>query len=122
MNSLKTEVVINASIETVFAFFSKAENLEQLTPQWLRFKILTPLPVIINKDSLITYRIKLFYIPMRWKTKITDWEPPHRFTDVQLKGPYKTWIHEHRFIAQGNKTKMTDIVHYEVPGLSLIHI
>ena len=59
---------------------------------------------------------------MRWKTKITDWEPPHRFTDVQLKGPYKTWIHEHRFIAQGNKTKMTDIVHYEVPGWFLSNL
>jgi len=99
-----------------FEFFSKAENLQKITPSWLNFKILTSLPIKIRQGSLIDYRLKLFGIPIRWKTEISAWEPPHCFVDSQIKGPYKTWIHTHRFESIDRGTIMADRVEYMPKG------
>jgi ligand-binding SRPBCC domain-containing protein len=115
-HTFQSEIVINAPRREVFSFFSKAENLEKLTPNWLQFKILTNLPIEIKKGSLIDYRLKFYGIPIKWKTEITLWDPPSRFIDTQLKGPYRTWIHEHRFIDMNDCTKMIDSVTYQAPG------
>jgi ligand-binding SRPBCC domain-containing protein len=112
---ISTETLIDAPINTVFDFFSKAENLEQLTPKTLKFKILTPLPIEMKMGALIDYKISIRGIPMRWKTEIAIWEPGKRFVDRQLKGPYKQWIHEHRFVPEGTKTRMFDNVDYALP-------
>ncbi|MGB4852728.1 MAG: SRPBCC family protein, partial [Ignavibacteria bacterium] len=108
--------VLNGSIEEVFDFFSKAENLDKITPPILGFRIITPLPVEMKKGTLIDYKIKLNGIPFNWRTEITKWDPPNCFEDTQLKGPYKMWIHEHKFIERNNKTFMTDTVRYISPG------
>ena len=110
------ETVLNGSIEEVFNFFSKAENLDKITPPILGFRIITPLPVEMKKGTLIDYKIKLNGIPFNWRTEITKWDPPNCFEDTQLKGPYKMWIHEHKFIERNNKTFMTDTVRYISPG------
>ena len=110
------ETVLNGSIEEVFDFFSKAENLDKITPPILGFRIITPLPVEMKKGTLIDYKIKLNGIPFNWRTEITKWDPPHCFEDTQLKGPYKMWVHEHKFIERNNKTFMTDTVRYISPG------
>ena len=100
----------------VFAFFANAANLEKLTPPWLRFEILTPPPIEMRPGTLIDYRIHLRVIPLRWRTEITAWEPPHRFADQQLKGPYRLWLHEHTFEEEGdNATICGDYVRYAVP-------
>ena len=112
---LATETLLDAPLEDVFEFFSKAENLEQLTPRSLRFKILTELPVAMKMGTLIDYKIRIRGVPVRWRTEISIWEPGRRFVDRQLKGPYKQWIHEHRFAAEGNKTRMWDTVDYVLP-------
>ena len=109
-------VTIDRPRQEVFEFFSKAENLEHITPAWLKFKILTPTPVEIYQGRLIDYRLRLYGLPFRWKTEITVWEPPLRFVDSQLKGPYVSWVHEHRFEEKGEQTIMTDRVEYAVPG------
>jgi len=113
---LTTTTIIDKPIDEVFDFFSKAENLNKITPPELSFNILTPLPINMKAGTLIDYKINLKGIPMKWKTKISVWEPPYRFVDEQLKGPYVKWIHEHKFEAVGNKTKMTDTVEYLSPG------
>jgi lycopene cyclase domain-containing protein len=105
-----------ASREEVFEFFSKAENLQRITPSWLNFKILTRLPIKIKQGRLIDYRLKLFGIPIRWKTEIVAWEPPHRFVDRQIEGPYQTWTHTHRFESKSGGTMMTDQVEYMPKG------
>ena len=110
------ETVLNGSIEEVFDFFSKAENLDKITPPILGFRIITPLPVEMKNGTLIDYKIKLNGIPFNWRTEITKWDPPHCFEDTQLKGPYKMWVHEHKFIERNNKTFMTDTVRYISPG------
>jgi ligand-binding SRPBCC domain-containing protein len=112
---LRAEAHIPRPPEEVFPFFAAAENLERITPPELRFRILTPLPVEMREGTLIDYRLRLDGIPFRWRTRITEWDPPRAFTDVQLKGPYHTWIHRHTFEAVEGGTLMVDEVRYRVP-------
>ncbi len=122
---LKREIEVDAPIEKVFTFFSNAENLERLTPQFLKFKILTPLPIDMKVGTIIEYRIDLFKIPFRWRTRITEWENGRKFVDIQEKGPYKLWNHEHLFFQEGDKTRIVDIVAYELYGgvfAPLVHL
>lgn len=108
----KSSIEIPYPKDEVFEFFKKAENLEKLTPEWLRFKILTPLPIDIKKGTIIDYKIKLMGFPFKWRTLITLWEPDVRFCDEQLKGPYKIWKHTHTFESRGALTKINDRVEY----------
>lgn len=112
---LERQQWVPASLDEVFRFFSEAGNLELLTPQWLRFQILTPLPISMFPGTLINYRLHWHGIPMRWRTEITVWQPPHAFEDVQLKGPYKLWRHIHRFEAVDGGTLILDRVEYLLP-------
>lgn len=112
----QTTCILNRPIEEVFSFFSKAENLDTITPPELRFTILTPSPIHMQQDTLIDYSIRLYGVPMKWKTLISAWEPPYRFVDEQLRGPYKLWIHEHTFKAIGSRTEMVDKVQFLSPG------
>ncbi|MGC9293555.1 MAG: SRPBCC family protein [Acidobacteriaceae bacterium] len=99
----------------VFAFFADAHNLEEITPAWLGFKILSMSDVSIREGTKIRYRLRLHGIPIHWQTDICKWDPPHCFVDVQRTGPYKKWHHTHMFEAHGDRTKMVDVVQYSLP-------
>ena len=101
--------------DEVFAFFSDAQNLEMLTPAFLNFRILTPLPLDMRSGILFDYQIRLGGIPMRWRTRIETFEAPVRFVDVQLAGPYRTWRHVHEFQDAPGGTLVTDRVDYALP-------
>ncbi len=107
-------------LETVFPFFADACNLETLTPPWLRFEILTPLPIHMHAGALIEYRLRLHGIPLRWQSEITVWEPPQRFVDEQRHGPYRQWIHEHTFTKRNGGREVCDFVRYSVLGGRLV--
>lgn len=113
---LKSQIQINKPIGEVFQFFSKAENLNLLTPPELNFKIITPLPIVLKCGAIIDYRIQLSGFPFSWKTEITKWNPPNQFVDTQLQGPYQTWIHEHKFESKDGYTIMHDLVEYKAKG------
>ena len=118
---LETSLRLPAPLTEVFDFFARAENLETITPPRLRFEILTPTPIEMQVGRLIDYRLRLHGIPLRWRSEITVWDPPHRFVDEQRRGPYRWWTHRHTFEADGHATIVHDRVDYGVSGGALIH-
>ena len=111
---LDTDVWLPRPIDEVFAFFADAANLEALTPPWLHFHILNP-AIVIERGALIDYRLKLHGVPLRWRSEISRWEPPHLFVDEQRKGPYRRWVHTHTFTAERGGTRVRDSVEFEAP-------
>jgi len=107
---------IERPIEEVFDFYGDARNLERITPPWLGFEVTTPGPIEMGAGSLIEYRLRLHRVPVRWRTRIEAWEPPRRFVDAQIKGPYSLWEHTHTFEADGpGATLIEDRVRYSIP-------
>lgn len=117
---LRDELWLPQPIETVFDYFSDARHLQDLTPPWLHFHVITPGPIEMRAGALIDYRLRLHGIPIRWRTEITDWEPPYRFVDTQLRGPYRLWRHLHTFEEHDGGTLVKDVVDYAVPGGFLV--
>lgn len=101
--------------EKVFEFFSECRNLEKITPKMLNFHMNTMSTDRLTAGTLIDYNLKVRGLPIHWITKITEWNPPDHFTDIQLKGPYSFWEHTHFFEDLGEGTLMTDRVKYKVP-------
>lgn len=119
--TLETEQVLPHAIDAVFPFFADAFNLEKITPPFIRFRVETPPPIEMRVGTMIDYRLRLHGIPVRWRSEITAWEPPHYFVDEQRIGPYRHWRHEHSFEAAGVGTRMRDRVEYSVPGGAIVH-
>jgi ligand-binding SRPBCC domain-containing protein len=107
--------LIPRPIEETFAFFADAANLEAITPEWLHFQILTSDRIKIHAGACIEYRLRWRFFPFSWLTEIRTWEPPFRFVDVQKRGPYKLWEHEHTFDAVSGGTLVCDAVRYALP-------
>ena len=125
IHTLRREQFIPRPLAEVFAFFADARNLATITPAWLTFQILTPAPsanmramskpVAMRPGTRLDYRLKWHGLPIRWQTGIEEWNPPHSFTDVQLRGPYRLWHHTHTFVAERKGARMLDVVDYELP-------
>jgi ligand-binding SRPBCC domain-containing protein len=103
-------------IAEVYAFFSSAANLERVTPPAMKFRFLEEPPARLEVGSRVRYRIRIGRLPITWVTRITRWEPPTEFADIQEKGPYRSWLHTHTFTSLGDRrTLMHDRVEYELP-------
>lgn len=112
---------IAGDVDRVFRFFSQAGNLERLTPPFLNFRILTPMPVTLGVGTRIDYRLSLRGVPITWRSEITRWDPPHCFIDEQRSGPYRLWKHMHLFEARDGGTLVTDRVEYATWGGALVN-
>jgi ligand-binding SRPBCC domain-containing protein len=113
-HTLMREQRLPGSPDDVFAFFADARNLEAITPPLLRFRVVTPEPILMGRGTLIRYKLRVRGLPIGWLTQIMAWDPPHRFVDEQLEGPYALWHHTHTFEADGDETIMRDVVRYAI--------
>jgi ligand-binding SRPBCC domain-containing protein len=113
---LERQQRIDLPLDRAFAFYGDARNLERITPPWLGFEVTTAGPIEMGVGTLIEYRLRLHRVPVRWRTRIAIWEPPRRFVDVQVKGPYSLWEHTHTFEEDGPEaTIIRDRVRYSIP-------
>lgn len=119
--TLDTELWLPRPIDEVFAFFADATNLERITPPFLRFAVTTPQPIDLRRGATIDYKLKVHGLPLRWRSVIAAWDPPHRFVDEQVKGPYRKWVHEHTFESRDGGTLIRDHIDYAVPGGRIIN-
>lgn len=101
--------------EKIFPFFRDPHNLEQITPPTLNFHIQAVSTKQIEQGTLIDYNLKIHGVPAKWKTEIDEWQPPFKFVDHQLKGPYSLWHHTHEFKPFCGGTLMVDRVRYRLP-------
>lgn len=111
---LQASLFVPRPLDEVFSFFADAANLDAITPPYLRFHITSPMPMRMEAGALIDYRLRLHGLPLRWRTRISVWEPPHRFVDEQVCGPYRRWVHEHRFVQRDGGTMCEDRVEYAI--------
>jgi ligand-binding SRPBCC domain-containing protein len=116
VHQLKRTQLIPADVETIWRFFSSPKNLAVITPPYMNFRITSPPEHAIYEGQIITYKVSpILGVPLFWMTEIQEVEHHKKFVDIQKKGPYKLWHHEHTFEQQGNAVLMTDNVHYELP-------
>ncbi len=111
---LEREQFFPEPVEQVFAPFADAGNLQAITPPWLHFRIISKLPIEMKAGAIIEYRLRFHGVPVRWRTVIETWDPPHRFTDVQRRGPFALWHHTHTFQPVEGGTLARDRVRYRV--------
>ena len=113
---LRREQRLAASPQAVFPFFADPANLEAITPPLLRFRLITPAPVDMGPGTFLQYALRVRGVPVAWDTLIQSWEPPHRFVDVQVRGPYRLWHHTHELEPAdgGTATLMRDTVRYAI--------
>jgi hypothetical protein len=107
--------IVPLPVEDAFAFFADASNLEALTPPWLRFRILTPGPIAMEKGATIEYVLTTRRLPVCWLTEIVEWQPGRRFVDRQVEGPFRLWEHTHTFEERHDGTLIRDTVLYRMP-------
>lgn len=121
IHQIESELWLPRPRAEVFAFFSDASNLDAITPPWLHFRTITPAPTEMRAGALIDHQLRLRGIPMRWRTKINVWQPPTRFVDEQIRGPYRRWIHEHTFEERDGGTLVRDRIRYAVSFDLFVH-
>ena len=115
MKQLQFEQFLPITIDEAWAFFSNPANLNLITPDKLQFKTLTDLPELMTEGLIIRYKINpMLSIPLNWTTRINSMKKNVMFVDEQIKGPYKTWLHEHHFQEVENGVMMTDKLTYDI--------
>ena len=115
LHTLHTSMCLPLPRDTVFAFFAEASNLQRITPPEFGFAMVTPQPLDLCEGTRIEYRLHLFGVPFAWQSEIQRWNPPEEFVDIQLRGPYKRWVHTHRFWVEHGVTIIEDEVQYALP-------
>lgn len=112
---LQRTTLLPGSLAEVFAFFKNPRNLERITPPWLGFRITSATDEAVREGTRIAYRLSLHGIPLRWESRIAEYEKDSHFADEQLRGPYARWYHRHTFRAVPGGVEMTDDVEYRLP-------
>lgn len=116
--TLKREQVLPISLENAWEFFSTPLNLNEITPDDLKFEILTKglEGEKMYPGMIINYKVSPFAgIKFRWTTEISQVKTQEYFVDEQRFGPYAFWHHKHFFEKVEGGVKIIDIVDYGLP-------
>ena len=106
----------------VFSFLSDATNVDRSTPLWVKYRIITPMPVEMQEGAIFDYALRIRCLRLKWRTEITEWSPPESFTDTQARGPFTEWRDRHVFTEMDGQTTMVrNEVVYRVPGGAPVH-
>lgn len=104
------------SLEEAWNFFSAPANLNEITPDDMKFEILTEDLEEMHRGMIIQYNVEPFpFVKTGWVTEITQVEEKKFFIDEQRFGPFSFWHHQHHFQEVEHGVLMTDILHYRIP-------
>ncbi len=112
---LEYHQLIPGTIDRVLAFFEDPLNLEKITPPFLHFEVVSASDTRVEQGTEIEYRLRWHLLPMRWKSRISEYEQGVHFADEMLSGPYRHWYHRHHFAQTPQGVEMSDRVEYELP-------
>jgi len=110
---LTDQFEVTSNLNSTWNFFSLAENLPRITPPWLKFTLVNCPKIELNTQ--LDYTIRWMGLPIKWRTLIIDWSPPRQFIDLQIRGPYSLWHHQHTFTPSADGVICTDRVIYQLP-------
>jgi len=111
---LESRVWLARARTDVFAFFTESSNLVLLTPASFGLRVVGG-PHALSNGAVVDLRMSWLGVPVRWRAFIREWDPPYRFVDVQVLGPYARWEHRHRFLEERGGTWVEDRVTYRLP-------
>ena len=114
---LERETLLPVSLEEAWTFFSDPANLAVITPPELNFRIKTTLaPGEFYEGLQIVYTVQpIAGIPLRWVSRIVEVEMYKQFTDIQVAGPFASWVHLHTFEPIERGVVMRDTLDYRLP-------
>ena len=112
---LEQRLVIARARPEVFAFFADPAHASRLMPPWIRVTLLGGAGRTVGAGTVLDYRVSCLGVPFAWRAFVREFDPPFRFLDVQLRGPFARWEHRHRFLADGDGTLMEDRITYRLP-------
>jgi ligand-binding SRPBCC domain-containing protein len=98
----------------VFAFFADPRNLGRVTPPRMGLRLRTDV-TRLAAGVVLDFGARWLGVPLRWRTYIREYDPPYRFVDVQVRGPWARWEHRHMFREEGGGTWVEDRVTYRLP-------
>jgi ligand-binding SRPBCC domain-containing protein len=114
MEHIERTILIRAPIERVFHFHDDTANLLKITPPNIKVTVESMGSPGLGYEVIL--RVRQFGLfTMRWHVKITEYEPPHRMTDIQLSGPFRSWKQIRSLREVDGATELTDRVEYEAP-------
>jgi ligand-binding SRPBCC domain-containing protein len=111
---MESRVWLARSRPEVFAFFADPRNLVQLMPPSLRLRIVTP-TTTLAAGVVLDLRVAWLGIPVPWRVYIREYDPPYRFVDVQVRGPWARWENRHLFLEEDGGTWVEDRLTYRPP-------
>ena len=115
VHRLERRTWLPAPPDEAFDFFCDPWNLQRITPPELDFRISEPPDGPVGQDVEIGYRLRLWGIPFRWRSRILDWRAGREFVDTAIVGPYRLWHHRHILEPARDGTEMHDVVRYALP-------
>ena len=108
--------------QEVFGFFADPKNLGALHPEWARPRWLVEPPDRLDAGAVLDFSVAVAGLRVRWRVMVREFDPPFRFVDAQIRGPFARWEHRHRFLeeperegADGPGTWVEDRVTYRLP-------